>query len=217
MRRYGLTATRPRNKYLEFRKIRGQLLKKQGSKTTVVANGRADWVGWIELKTEQINDQAILNTARVIAAVNADIQVLCEIEGRPSLKQFHDGVLVPILAATGRTGYPYILLIDGNDPRGIDVGILSRHPIADITTHIFDVPGAPAIFARDCAEYFVQVPGMGKPFVIMANHFNSRGSDPTGLERRLPQATQVRKIAAVAAPSAFVRSWRLATSGRTIA
>ena len=194
MGKHGLTATRPQNKYLEFRKIRGQLFKKQGNKTTVVANGRADWVGWIELKTKEVNDQAILNTARVIAAVDADIQVLCEIEDRPSLEQFHDAILAPILTTTGRSAYTYILLIDGNDPRGIDVAILSRHPIIDISTHIFDLPGAPAIFARDCAEYFIQVPGLGKPLVVMANHFNSKGSDPTGLKRRLPQAIQVKKI-----------------------
>jgi endonuclease/exonuclease/phosphatase family metal-dependent hydrolase len=194
MGKYGLTAARPKNKYLEFRKIRGQLFKKRGNKTTVVANGRAQWVGWIELKTQSIKDQAILNTARVIAAVDADIQVLCEIEDRPSLKQFHDAVLEPILVTTGRSGYPYLLLIDGNDPRGIDVAILSRHPIIDVRTHIFDLPAAPPIFARDCAEYIVQIPSIGKPFIFMANHFNSKGSDPTGLKRRLPQATQVRKI-----------------------
>jgi endonuclease/exonuclease/phosphatase family metal-dependent hydrolase len=172
------------------------LFKKQGSKTTVVAKGRGDWVGWIELKTESIEDQAILNTARVIAAVDANIQVLCEIEDRPSLKQFHDAVLEPILTTTGRTGYPYILLIDGNDPRGIDVAILSRYPIVDVKTHIFDLPGAPPIFARDCAEYVVQIPGIDKPFIFMANHFSSKGSDLTGLKRRLPQATQVQKIVA---------------------
>jgi endonuclease/exonuclease/phosphatase family metal-dependent hydrolase len=194
MGKFRLTAARPQNKYLEFRKIRGQLLRRQGDTVTVVANGRADWVGWIELKTQQVKDQAILNTARVIAAVDADIQVLCEIEDRPSLKQFHDAILAPILTTTGRKGYPYILLIDGNDARGIDVAILSRHPILDITTHIFDLPGAPPIFSRDCAEYFIRVPGVGKPVIVMANHFASKGSDASGLRRRLPQSTQVRTI-----------------------
>ena len=196
MGKYKLTATRPRNRYLEFRKIRGQLFKKQGNKVTVVANGRADWVGWIELKSESIKDQAILNTARVIAAVDADVQVLCEIEDRPSLKQFHDAVLKPILTKTGRSEYPFILLIDGNDPRGIDVAILSRHPIVDITTHIFDLPEAPQLFARDCAEYFVQIPSNDKPFIFMANHFSSKGTDHTGLTRRKPQADRVAKIVA---------------------
>lgn len=194
MGQFGLTVARPRNRFLDFRKIRGQLLKRQGRTVTVVANGRADWVGWIELKTQAIQDQAILNTARVIAAVDADIQVLCEIEDRPSLKQFHDAILAPILTATGRKPYPYILVVDGNDPRGIDVAILSRHPILDLSTHIFDVPGAPPIFSRDCAEYFVQLPGVGKPLVVMANHFTSKGSDLSGLKRRLPQANRVKRI-----------------------
>ena len=194
MGKHRLTATRPQNKYLEFRKIRGQLLKRQGDTVMVVASSRAAWVGWIELKTQEVRDQAILNTARVIAAVDADIQVLCEIEDRPSLKQFHDAILAPILTTTGRKAYPYILLIDGNDPRGIDVAILSRHPILDITTHIFDLPGAPPIFSRDCAEYFIRVPGVGTPIVVMANHFTSKGSDPSGVKRRLPQSIQVKKI-----------------------
>jgi endonuclease/exonuclease/phosphatase family metal-dependent hydrolase len=194
MGKFRLTVARPQNRYLEFRKIRGQLLRRQGNTVTVVANGRAEWVGWIELKTQHVNDQAILNTARVIAAVDADIQVLCGIEDRPSLKQFHDAILAPIFTRTGRKAYPYILLIDGNDSRGIDVAILSRHPILDITTHIFDLPGAPPIFSRDCAEYFIRVPGVGKPVIVMANHFTSKGSDASGLRRRLPQSIQVRKI-----------------------
>src|SRR6266702_3324778 len=95
MTKYELTATRPKNKFIEFRKIRGQLLAQKGGKVAVVAKGRTDWVGWVELKTERIDDQAIVNTARVIAAVDADVQMLCEIENRPSLVQFHDAILKP--------------------------------------------------------------------------------------------------------------------------
>ena len=54
----------------------------------------------------------------------------------------------------------------------------------------------PGIAGRACAEYVVQIPGIDKPFIFMANHFSSKGSDPTGLKRRLPQATQVEKIVA---------------------
>jgi endonuclease/exonuclease/phosphatase family metal-dependent hydrolase len=194
MKKHKLDATRPQNRYLEFRKIRGQLLTRKGGAVSLVALGRSDWVGWVELKTEAIKDKAINNTARVIAAVNADVQVLCEIEDRPSLVKFHDAVLKPILLSSGRAGYPYLLLIDGNDPRGIDVAIMSRYPIFDLSTHVFDVPDASPIFSRDCAEFFVQVPGLPKPCIFMGNHFTSKGSDFTGLTRRLPQATQVRKI-----------------------
>ncbi|MGQ0502467.1 MAG: endonuclease/exonuclease/phosphatase family protein [Panacagrimonas sp.] len=194
MSTFKLTGTRPNNKHLEFRKLRGTLLAKRGGRYEVVAGGRADWVGWIELKEKEVNDRAILNTARVIAAVDADIIVLVEVEDRPGLQKFHDGVLLPLLKETGRGGYPYLLLIDGNDARGIDVGILSRFPITDISTHVFDLPGAPPIFSRDCAEYFIEVPGIPGRLLVMANHFASQGSDPTGTRRRAPQAARVKQI-----------------------
>jgi endonuclease/exonuclease/phosphatase family metal-dependent hydrolase len=188
-----LTA-RPQNKHLEFRKIRGQLLAKQAGRYRIVADGRAAWVGWIELKEREINDRAILNTARVIAAVDADVLALVEVEDRPGLIKFHDNVLRPILDITGRPPYPYGLVVDGNDPRGIDVAILSRHPVSDISTHIFDLPGANPIFARDCCEYFIELPGRAGRLIVMINHFSSKGSDPTGMTRRIHQASRVGEI-----------------------
>jgi len=189
-----LTGTRPQNKHLEFRKIRGQLLAKQGNAYAVVAKGRSDWVGWIELKKKEVADKAILNTARVIAAIDPDILCCVEVEDRPGLARFNENVLAPIFDATGREPYPFALLLDGNDTRGIDVGILTRHPINDISTHVFDLPGANPIFSRDCAEYFVEAPGMPGRFILMANHFASKGSDPTGMNRRVHQADRVRDV-----------------------
>jgi hypothetical protein len=108
--------------------------------------------------------------------------------------KFHDNVLLPILDATGRDAYPFSLVVDGKDPRGIDVAILSRFPIPDITTHVFDMPGAPAVFSRDCCEYFVEVPGVSGRLIMMLNHFSSRGTDPTGMRRRIFQSRQVAEI-----------------------
>jgi len=194
MKKHGLHVTRPNNKHLEFRKIRGQLLTRKGSQYQVVPNGRADWVGWIELKEKEIDDSAIINTARVIAAVNADILALCEVEDRPGLMKFHDNVLLPILDSTGRSRYPYSLVVDGNDLRGIDVAILSRFPIPEIGTHIFDIPGAPPVFSRDCCEYFIEAPNVGGRLVMMINHFSSRGTDPSGMKRRIFQSQRVAAI-----------------------
>lgn len=191
-----LTGTRPQNKHLEFRKIRGQLLAKQANKYVVVANGRADWIGWIELKEKEVNDKAIVNTARVIAAINPDILACVEVEDRPGLVRFNENVIAPIFEATTREPYPFALVVDGNDARGIDVGILSRHPITDISTHVFDLPGASPIFSRDCAEYFLEVPGIAGRLIVMVNHFASKGSDPTGMLRRIHQADRVRDIVA---------------------
>ena len=197
MTKHKLTAARPRNKHLEFRKIRGQLFSREGGTLRVVAEGRGDWLGWLELKEGKVDDEGIHNTARVIAAVDPDLLALVEVEHRPALVSFHDGVLEPILRKTGRKGYPYALVLDGNDSRGIDVAILSRYPITDITPHIFDVPGAAPIFSRDCCEYFVEVPGIDGRLVMMVNHFTSKGSDASGMRRRHPQATQVAETSTI--------------------
>jgi endonuclease/exonuclease/phosphatase family metal-dependent hydrolase len=194
MSKHKLTGTRPKNKHLEFRKIRGQLLSKQGGKYVIVAEGRPSWIGWIELKEKEVRDNAIVNTARVIAAVNPDVLACVEIEDRPGLVRFNENVLTPILEKTGRKPYPFALVVDGNDQRGIDVGILSRHPITDISTHVFDLPGASAIFSRDCAEYFLEIQGIDGRLILMVNHFASKGSDPTGTLRRVHQADRVRDI-----------------------
>lgn len=205
MKENKLTGARPQNKHLEFRKIRGQLLAKKGDAYTVVANGRADWVGWLELKEKEVNDKAILNTARVIAAVDADIIALCEVEDRPGLIRFHDNVLRPILDATGRQPYPYGLVVDGNDTRGIDVAILSRYPISDISTHVFDEQEGKTIFSRDCCEYFVELPEIADRLIVMVNHFTSRGSDPTGMTRRIHQSTRVAEIVGQRLEQGFTR------------
>jgi hypothetical protein len=66
------------------------------------------------------------------------------------------------------------LVIDGNDNRGIDVGILSRFPIVEIRSHIDD-PGANGekIFSRDCPEYDVML-ATGDRIVVVPNHLKSK-------------------------------------------
>lgn len=194
MTEQNLVGSRPENDHLEFRKIRGELLAKEGNAYKVTADGRRNWVGWIELKTKEIEDTAIVNTARVIAAVNPDILACVEVEDRPSLVRFNENVLAPIFEATDRHPYPFALVIDGNDARGIDVGILSRYPIKNICTHVFDMPGTSPIFSRDCAEYYLEIPGISEELLLLVNHFTSKGSDRTGMKRRIHQATRVRDI-----------------------
>ena len=60
--------------FVRLRQNRGKLLKRPKSgPVQVIANGRSEWVGWLELKTEAINEIATQNTARVIRDVNADV------------------------------------------------------------------------------------------------------------------------------------------------
>jgi hypothetical protein len=47
--------------------------------------GRSDWIGWLELATETINEIGVRMTARIIADLDADIIAIIEAEDRPSL------------------------------------------------------------------------------------------------------------------------------------
>jgi endonuclease/exonuclease/phosphatase family metal-dependent hydrolase len=101
-------------------------------KGKIIAEGRNEWVGWIEWRRSLIENPAF--------------------------------------------GYPHAMLIDGNDERGIDVGLLSRYPVTDMRSHVDDPDpdtGKP-VFSRDCAEYEIDLPG-NKNLWIICNHFKSRG------------------------------------------
>ena len=80
-----------------MRRNRGQLVrrKKDGS-LEIIASGRQDWIGWIELREEPVNEHAIMNTARVIKDVDADVIAVIEAENRIALKEFNSEI-IPII------------------------------------------------------------------------------------------------------------------------
>ncbi|MFE1307755.1 endonuclease/exonuclease/phosphatase family protein [Streptomyces sp. NPDC058755] len=163
-----------------------------GKDTTVevTAKGRAAWAGWAELGQDDLDLDTVRNTGRVVSEVDADILLTVEVEDRLALERFNTQVLQ---GALGRRPYPYNLLIDGNDPRGIDIGIFSRHPITSVRTHVFDThPERPdqRLFSRDCPEFEIQLDGT--PLVILGNHLKSKSHDDPDL--RLAQARRVVEI-----------------------
>jgi endonuclease/exonuclease/phosphatase family metal-dependent hydrolase len=178
-----------------LRKNRGELLKRSMiGGTKLVARGRADWIGWVELRTEIVNEQATRNTAQVVRDLGADVLAVCEAEGRSALLQFSRG-LVP---QVGGEPYEHVMLIDGNDERGIDVGILSRpeYPIVWMRSHVDDkADGGSLVFSRDCAEYLVWTPS-GQRLWMLVNHFKSKGygKQEASDRRRMLQASTVRDI-----------------------
>jgi predicted extracellular nuclease len=137
-------------------------------KTQVVAAGRGDWEGWLAFKRDRFADPARGNTAKVIRAVNAQVIGLVEVEDRIALKRFSAEKI------TGTKKYPCNMCIDGNDDRGIDVGILSRLPIAAVCSHSDDRDGSSPIFSRDCLEVQIKLPN-GKDLWVLLNHFKSKG------------------------------------------
>jgi endonuclease/exonuclease/phosphatase family metal-dependent hydrolase len=114
------------------------------------------------LETIRLNEREI--TAKAIKATRADIVCLQEVENMDTLKNFVSSFL-------GSAGYKYKLLIDGNDPRLIDVAILSKIPFDSVQTHQFLRKGTSAVFSRDCLEVNFTI--NGKPLTVLVNHFKS--------------------------------------------
>jgi hypothetical protein len=77
--------------FVRLRQNRGKLLKRpHGGPVEVVANGRDDWIGWLELKTERVNEIATQNTARVIRDVRADVLATIEVDNRVAVLRFNE-------------------------------------------------------------------------------------------------------------------------------
>lgn len=186
-----------------IRKIRGAIIKRpRAGGIEVVANGRGDWIGWAELKTAPVDEVAILNTGRVIRDVDADILAVVEAENRVSLKQFtkfvFDKVTNELPPADRPEPYACVMVIDGNDDRGIDVGLMTKagFDIGLMQSHIHDVqPNGNIVYSRDCPEYAVTTPG-GELIWVLPNHFKSKfgGNDTASIAKRRAQAVRTAEI-----------------------
>ena len=175
-------------KYIIIREDRGKLFKKRGwAVIGVKANGSGDWDGSIEYKKASFSDMARENTAKVIKKVNADIACVIEADNRIALKRFDTHLL--------NSKYKHEMLIDGNDQRGIDVGIISKHVFGNIQTHIYDKESNKTVFSRDCLEVEVKISAT-KSIHFLINHFKSKGYDMDGSSatKRKRQANRVKEI-----------------------
>ena len=132
-------------------------------------------------------------TGEVIRATRADVLALQEVENLDVLKRFRS------LYLGGSRAYPYALSIDGNDPRLIDVAVLSKHPIVHIRSHQERRTANSYLFSRDCLEVDLDVGG--RPLTLFVNHLKSMldKDDPKNgrrrtRDRRALQAREVRRI-----------------------
>jgi endonuclease/exonuclease/phosphatase family metal-dependent hydrolase len=251
-------------KFARLRQNRGRLLKRPRNKPVeVIAAGRSDWIGWVELTTDRVDEIGLWHTARVLDDLAADVVGVIEAESRVALKRFADAALrveprapspgsqqpsarqatqaqqpaqarqptpaqraspsgelatpgpqdqasrqEPSLAQQSAPAqhagppeelapaqqanavrqpvsaarpvqvprYPHVMVIDGNDERGIDVGVLSTldHPIVAQHSHVDDTDDVGRVFSRDCAEYHVRT-AAGNRVAVLVNHFKSKG------------------------------------------
>lgn len=181
--------------FVLLRRSRGNLLKRpQAGGIVITATGAADWVGSLELRDEPIKLEAVRNTARVIADLKADVLAVVEAESRPVLREFNQ-LMVPDV---GGTAFRHVMVIDGNDDRGIDVGLMCMNgfPIEQMRSHVDDrLANKQLVFSRDCPEYDVVTPA-GTQVTILINHFKSKGfgTQASSNARRKEQAERVKAI-----------------------
>lgn len=177
-----------------LQKIRGDFLYHPKNKPVeIVASGRSSWIGWFDLKTEPVSEKSTDNLATVIGLVKADVLCVIEVEDRPLLVRFNNEIFPRVQTPL----YQHIRLMDGNDIRGIDVGIMTKqgYGITRILSHVDDADATGIIFSRDCAEYEIKTPKRNK-LLLLINHFKSKGfGKPSESDaKRLRQATRVREI-----------------------
>jgi endonuclease/exonuclease/phosphatase family metal-dependent hydrolase len=144
-------------------------------------------------------DKDIKKIVDRIKSIEIDILAVQEVEDIDTLKEFNRTKLKEM--------YKYVALIEGNDPRLIDIGILSQYPIGYIASwqqivHPDD-PNNP-VFGRDLLEIEIYNETRSKKlFTIFNNHLKSHyvhyTQDPVkgaqeNNQRRKRQAEMVAKI-----------------------
>jgi endonuclease/exonuclease/phosphatase family metal-dependent hydrolase len=172
--------------YISIRVDRGKFWRGRGF-NAISADGRSNWDGSIVFKKAAFSRTVRYNTARIIREVKANLLCLIEVEDKPTLTTFNAHLL--------NYKYPYNLAIDGNDPRGIDVGLYSKNALGTICTHMYDRSNGKRIFSRDCLEVEIILPG-GQSLYILCNHFKSKGYGTTATSdaKRKLQAQRVADI-----------------------
>jgi endonuclease/exonuclease/phosphatase family metal-dependent hydrolase len=145
------------------------------------------------------------HTARAILDVKPDVLAVAEVENLWTLRCFNDEYL---------SGYfGHMLLIEGNDGRGIDVGLCLRAglgaTVSGIRTHVDETHGGTvlnryfdvktntiavtnALFSRDCLEVDLDVGGAALTFLV--NHLKAQDGTTAAENLRKAQAERVAAI-----------------------
>ncbi|MCE3014041.1 MAG: endonuclease/exonuclease/phosphatase family protein [Proteobacteria bacterium] len=129
----------------------------------------------------------LLGIARVIKSFDAsgkgpDIIFVQEVENKNVLSKL-------VSKGLSGMGYQHIALLEGDDKRGIDVGIISRFPIVNSQIHSLIINGN-RIDTRGILEVELQVED--QKVVLFNNHWPSQGN-PTS--HRVASAEQLSKLA----------------------
>jgi endonuclease/exonuclease/phosphatase family metal-dependent hydrolase len=147
------------------------------------------------VKEKPAEERALI--AGRILAMDVDVLAVQEVEDI--------GILRSFVKESLSDRYPYQVLVEGNDPRLIDIGILSKWPIGGITSWQYAVhPEEPSetVFSRDLLEVeILNSKRSERLFTVYNNHLKSHyipsNQDPVlGAERANRRRRQQAEIAA---------------------
>jgi hypothetical protein len=90
--------------------------------------------------------QELYHLGRRISSSKIDILAVQEIESLGALREFVSGHVGPNYPLNG------VISFESNDPRGIDLGVISQFPLGRIISHRFRLHNNRPVFSRDCLQ-----------------------------------------------------------------
>jgi endonuclease/exonuclease/phosphatase family metal-dependent hydrolase len=141
--------------------------------------------------------QAQKTLADRIRAIDVDVLAVQEVESIEALKEFVDAQKLD------DAGYKHLVLVEGNDERLIDVGVISRQPIGAVLSwrhRTYENKRAKPIFSRDLLQVEILSNDRKQTLLMLyVNHLKSklaRDADETraGNLRRKRQAETIAAI-----------------------
>lgn len=182
----------------------GQLTKERALELLGIDAQNQDYMLLRKATAVMLTDDSRQQTAQAIRDTGAQVICMQEVENRDILDDFNEFYL----KRTMNLHYGWRRVIEGNDIRGIDVGVMSENRIyvyshADITFDEFGLfndeladyglNGGDKIFRRDCLEVRLKVDD--KPLALFVCHFKSMSGDRDKTRCvREAEAKAVRKI-----------------------
>lgn len=168
-----------------------------GKKTTMLNYIKNTFRGMTDLfnitneKTPLKPEKQLLAVAEGLKKINADIIALQEVNDMEDLDTFQKKYM-------GKDAYPYSVLIEGNDGRGIDVGVLSKYPIIKAYTHrdySFNIPRKKekGFFSRDLLETIIRITPQYE-IKFFATHAKSKRGGEAADRKREGEAQAVNTI-----------------------
>jgi endonuclease/exonuclease/phosphatase family metal-dependent hydrolase len=172
---------------------------------TVSGNCKQCMAGLEVVPTASQFQQKLDAASKALAKLAGDVVMLQEVENQSILDRLAQS------SALASLKYQYRYSLPGNDPRGINLGLMSRYPIDSTKSHKddsftrVDRPTTAFRYARDCLE--VHMTYQGKHVALLGVHFKARPDESDQVDRRLAEGQHTRAIADYISqgdPSAYV-------------